>query len=252
MLITIITVTYNAQNFIEQAVDSYISQTYLKKELVIIDGKSTDRTLEVLKGKESHINILISESDQGIYDALNKGVDFSSGEIIGILHSDDFYAHDHVLENVAKVFKKDASLQAVYGDLQYVDRDEPNNVIRNWISKPYQREKFEKGWMPPHPALFIKKECFDSFGLYDLSFKSAADYDLILRFLYKNRIKVDYLPGVLVKMRVGGLSNKSLKNRYRANSEDLRALKINGVPKPRLVSLLKPLSKITQFWDKKF
>jgi len=247
MQISIITATYNSENHLQEALNSYKSQDLKDKELIIIDGQSNDTTLEILKQNNQIINQSISEADKGIYDALNKGVELASGDIIGILHSDDFFAYPTLLSDVLHLFKQNPNLEAVYGDLQYVDRDDPNKVIRNWISGVYDRNNFVKGWMPPHPTLFIKKECFQKFGTYNLSYKSAADYDLILRFLYKNKINTSYLPKTLVKMRVGGLSNKSIKNRIRANKEDRLALRINGVPNALWVSILKPLSKITQF-----
>lgn len=250
MKISIITATFNSQEFVEHAIKSYTSQRFATKELVIIDGNSTDDTLEILARNTQYINTLVSEKDQGIYDALNKGIQLAQGEIIGILHSDDFLAHDKVLELVGKKFIENPNLDAVYGDLQYVDRQNPKKIIRNWVSGNYDRNNFQKGWMPPHPTLFIKKNCFNSLGNYNLSYKSAADYDLILRFLFKHRLNVAYIPEVLVKMRVGGLSNKSLQNRINANKEDRLALKLNGVPNALWVSILKPLSKLNQFWNK--
>jgi glycosyltransferase len=154
------------------------------------------------------------------------------------------------LKKVAALFKSNPQLEAVYGDLQYVDRNDVSKVIRNWKSGTFSLKELEKGWMPPHPTLFIKKECFKNFGNYNLNYQSAADYDLILRFFYKYQIKVAYLPQVLVKMRVGGLSNKSLQNRWNANVEDRRAMKENGLPHPLWTGIFKPLRKINQFWKK--
>ncbi|MFC5282903.1 glycosyltransferase family 2 protein [Pedobacter alpinus] len=247
MQISIITATYNSETHLQEALNSYKSQTLQNKELIVIDGLSKDKTLEILKQNHQIINKSVSEADKGIYDALNKGINLAGGDIIGILHSDDFFAYSTLLADVTDLFEKDPNLQAVYGDLQYVDRDDPNKIIRNWVSGKFDRNNFAKGWMPPHPTLFIKKECFQKFGVYDLTYKSAADYDLILRFLFKHKITTSYLPKVLVKMRVGGLSNKSIKNRIRANREDRLALKTNGVPNSLWVSILKPLSKITQY-----
>ncbi len=252
MQISIITATYNSKEFVEDAIRSYVNQDFVEKELVVIDGESFDGTLKILEHNHPHINILVSESDKGIYDALNKGIELAGGEVIGILHSDDILAHNSVLQLVNQKFDDDATLDAVYGDLQYVDRQNPDKVIRYWKSGDYHISNFKKGWMPPHPTLFIKKDCFIKFGIYNLAYKSAADYDLILRFLFKNQIRVGYIPEVLVKMRVGGLSNKSFKNRINANKEDRLALKLNGIPNPFLVSVLKPLSKISQFWNKSF
>lgn len=251
MLISIITATYNSEAYISEALNSYKAQNHPDKELILIDGKSTDKTLEILKDHLAIINTLKSEKDKGIYDALNKGIKLAKGEVIGILHSDDLFAQNDVLKKVSETFKADKSIMAVYGDLEYVNRTNPNGVIRYWKSGINSLKGFEKGWMPPHPALFIKKECFTKFGSYNLSYQSAADYDLILRFLYKYQIKAKYLPEVLVKMRVGGISNKSFSNRWRANKEDRLAMKLNGIPFPLLASVLKPLRKLNQFWTKK-
>ena len=251
MLISIITATYNSEAFIAKALDSYRGQTYPQKELLLIDGKSKDHTLSILKDYLDCITVLKSEIDHGIYDALNKGIRLAKGEIIGILHSDDLFADNKVLEKVAQKFKSDANLMAVYGDLEYVDRNNPDKIIRYWKSGICSLKAIESGWMPPHPTLFIKKECFTKFGMYNLIYKSAADYDLILRFFYKHQLKAAYISQVLVKMRVGGISNKSLGNRWKANLEDRLAMKQNGVPFPLLVAILKPLRKLNQFWTKK-
>ena len=250
MLISVITATFNSEAFIEEALFSYQEQSYPDKELILIDGKSTDKTLETLKEYLAIITNLKSEKDKGIYDALNKGIKLAKGEIIGILHSDDILASPQVLNKVAEKFKQDEQLMAVYGDLEYVDRNYPEKVIRFWQSGNFNWRKFANGWMPPHPTLFIKSTCFKDFGTYDLSFRSAADYDLILRFLYKNKLKTAYIPEVLVKMRAGGLSNLSLKNRWRANREDQRAMKNNGIPFPFFTAIIKPLRKLNQYWTK--
>ena len=250
MLISIITATYNSEEYLADSINSYQKQTHLEKELILIDGKSTDKTLEIISAHANQINYLVSETDQGIYDALNKGIKAANGQIIGILHSDDLFYSQDVLSAVNHAFNKNANLEAVYGDLQYVKRDNPNTIIRNWISGSFKKEKMKWGWMPPHPALFIRKECFEKYGIYDLQYKSAADYDLILRLLYKNNLKTEYISKVLVKMRVGGLSNLSLKNRWRANREDYQAMQKNGIPFAFFVAILKPLRKLNQFWNK--
>lgn len=250
MLISIITATYNSEKFLQNAFDSYIAQTEKNKELIVIDGNSEDKTLAIIKANENHIAHYQSEKDKGIYDALNKGIKKASGDIVGILHSDDFFANENVLKEVKALFEKDVELLAVYGDLQYIARENPEKIIRNWISGTFKRSNFKQGWMPPHPTLFIKKECFLKYGFYDLSYHSAADYDLMLRFLFKNAIKTAYLPKVLVKMRVGGLSNKTFANRWRANKEDRTAMQANGIYFPLVVAILKPLRKLNQYWNK--
>lgn len=248
MLITVLTATYNSSPFLKDALQSFTQQTHAEKELIVIDGASKDSTLSILQEYQQHISQQLSEPDKGIYDALNKGINLAKGDVIGILHSDDFFASNEVLSQVAALFKEDNQLEAVYGDLDYVDRNDSDKVIRHWISGDYQYNQLKLGWMPPHPALFIKKTCFKKFGNYDLKYHSAADYDLILRFLFKHQIKVAYLPKVLVKMRVGGLSNLSFKNRFRANREDRRAMKTNGIQFPFIISIIKPLRKLGQYF----
>lgn len=248
MLISIITSTYNSGEFLEEALISYQNQTHPEKELVIIDGDSEDNTLSIVNKYKNLYSTFITEKDKGIYDALNKGIANSYGEVIGILHSDDLFYNEQVLSKVSEMFEEDLALQAVYGDLEYVKRDAPDKIIRKWISGFYNIRKLSFGWMPPHPALFIRRECFEELGSYDLQYQSAADYDLILRFLYKNKINTAYLPKVLVKMRVGGVSNQSLKNRLRANKEDRLAMKRNGIRFPLVISFIKPLRKVVQFF----
>jgi glycosyltransferase len=250
MLISIITATFNSQDFLQSAIDSYRKQHHFDKELIIIDGKSTDETLEIILDNKSYVNQLVSEKDKGIYDALNKGIHLAKGDIIGILHSDDFFDDENVLSQVNQIFEDDPSIEAVYGDLQYVDRENPNQIIRNWISGSYNRNKFKYGWMPPHPTLFIKKSCFVKYGAYDLNYHSAADYDLILRFLFKHKVKTVYLPKIITKMRVGGLSNHSFQHRLKANKEDRMAMYKNGIKFPMIISILKPLRKLGQYWNK--
>lgn len=248
MLISIITSTFNSDQYLKQSFASYQIQNYADKELIVIDGGSKDNTKSIINEHQEIIGFYLSESDKGIYDALNKGIAHASGEVIGILHSDDLLYDDEVLTRVSELFKQDSTLQAVYGDLEYVNRNNPDKVIRKWISGKYNPWKLSHGWMPPHPALFIRKQCFLDYGNYNLQYKSAADYDLILRFLYKHNIKTAYLPKFLVKMRVGGTSNLSLKNRWRANKEDRLAMKLNGIKYPLIVSIIKPLSKLIQFF----
>lgn len=225
---------------------SVISQTYSNIEFIVIDGKSTDGTLAIINKYKNQITTFISENDNGFYDAINKGIELANGEYIAILNSDDFYVNTTIIEDVVNIFIKN-NVDAVYGDLQYVDKLNTNIITRNWVSQNYTDGMFCKGWMPPHPAFFVKKCCYDRFGKFNLQLKSAADYELMLRFIHVNKIEVAYLPKVLVKMRVGGMSNSSIWNRIKANREDKLAWKINGVKPHFLTFILKPLSKIKQF-----
>ncbi len=247
--VSIITVAYNSEKTIEDTIKSVVNQTYKNIEYIIIDGQSADNTLQICEKYKNGISKLVSEQDKGIYDAMNKGIEQASGDIIGILNSDDFYADDHVIDNVVEVFNQQ-QVDAVYANLVYVDAEDTNKITRTWIAKSYQPNAFLKGWMPPHPTFFLKKECYQKYGTYSLKLKSAADYELMLRLIHKYKIKVGYLNQIITKMRVGGMSNASFKNRLKANKEDRLAWKMNGL-KPNLLTLIrKPLSKITQFLNK--
>ncbi len=249
MKVSIITATFNSALTIENNLQSIENQTYKNIEHIIIDGKSTDKTLEKIKKYEKNIFKIISEKDNGIYDALNKGIENSNGDIICFLHSDDFFFNEHVIENVVKSFKKNPT-DSLYGDLFYVDFNDTNKIIRYWRSQKFQRKLFEFGWMPAHTTFFVKKEIYKKFGKFNLDLKISADYELMLRFLYKNCISTQYLPEIIVKMRVGGKSNASIKNRIIANKEDKKAWKINNLKLPFYTIYLKPIRKIFQFFNK--
>jgi glycosyltransferase involved in cell wall biosynthesis len=246
MKISIITVCFNSEATIEHTLKSVLSQDHTDIEYIIVDGGSTDGTGKIIKNYADRISVFVSEKDEGIYFALNKGIQLATGEIIGILHSDDFFSSISVLSLINTTFERTGA-DAVYGDLQYVFKDDVEKVYRNWISGPYKEGLFLKGWMPPHPSFFVKHTCYQRFGLFNTRFRSAADYELMLRFIQKNHIRVTYIPQVLVKMRVGGKSNVSLKNRLRANMEDRLAWKVNGIRPGWFTLTLKPLSKLRQF-----
>jgi glycosyltransferase len=245
--ITIITVTYNSAQTLENTITSVLSQDYANIEYIVIDGGSSDATLEILEKYKSKIAKLISEKDYGLYDAINKGIALASGDVIGILHSDDFYIHHKVISNYVKVFEE-SNADAVYSNLYYVNRLDTSKITRKWLSGEYTASSFYFGWMPPHPTFFVKKEMYIKYGVFDLGFKTAADYELMLRFILKEKIRIAYLNEFTVKMRTGGASNESIGNRVNANSEDRRAWKKNGL-KPKFYTLyLKPLRKLSQFF----
>jgi glycosyltransferase len=243
--VSIITATYNSAATVLDTLQSVQSQTWQQLEHIVVDGASTDDTLRLLEiGK--HRGPFVSEPDKGIYDAMNKGIQLASGEIIGILNSDDVYADRTIIEKVVKLFEETGA-DAVYGDLWYVDAGDMNNVKRKWVAGSYRREGFLYGWMPPHPTFFVRKSVYQRYGLFNLNMYTAADYELMLRFLYKYQIPAAYLPEVMVKMRVGGASNQSLKNRLLANKGDRLAWRVNGLKPYWFTVTLKPIRKITQF-----
>lgn len=247
MKVSIITVTYNSAETLESTIQSVITQSYMNTEFIIIDGGSTDNTLDIIKKYKDSISVVVSEKDKGLYDALNKGIDLATGDVIGILHSDDFYINEHVLSKYVKLFE-DKNCDAVYSDLYYVKRDNTEKIIRKWKSGNYKPYSFLNGWMPPHPTFFVKKEVYNRLGKFNLEFKTAADYELMLRFVHKNKIELSYLPEYTVKMRAGGKSNASVQNRVNANLEDRKAWELNGL-KPRFYTLyLKPFRKLLQFF----
>ena len=173
----------------------------------------------------------------------------ATGDIIANLNSDDFYIDDKVIADVVAKFEKEKT-DTLYADLYYVDAIDSSKIIRYWKSKPYNEGLFLKGWMPPHPTFFVKKEVYQKYGLFDLQFKSAADYEIMLRFIHRYKVSISYLPRVIVKMRVGGVSNASLKNRIKANQEDRKAWEVNGLKPNALTLIFKPLSKLNQFFKK--
>ncbi len=244
--ISIITATFNRVDTLAEALASVAGQTWENVEHIVIDGASVDGTLHVIEAQRDRLAVLVSEPDGGIYDALNKGFARSSGDVIGVLHSDDFYADERVLERVARVFA-DPAVDGVYGDLDYVAKADPTRIIRRWRSGTYQRSRLTHGWMPPHPTLFLRRAVIQQWGGFDTSFSIAADYDAILRYLAKGNIRLAYIPEVLVKMRVGGASNQSLSHILRKSREDYLALRHNNVG--GLGALIwKNLSKLGQFF----
>ena len=247
MKVTLITAAFNSVSSIKTCLDSIAYQDYDNLEHLVIDGKSTDRTINIVKEyqkKHSHIK-LISEKDLGIYDALNKGLKSASGDIIGFVHSDDLLACNSVISETVAVFLNEQS-DGVYGDLQYVSKYNINKIVRYWKSKDFNSSILKKGWMPAHPTLFLKKEIYEKHGEFNLSYKISADYDFMLRILKDDSLKFSYLPKVITKMRVGGASNRSVKNIIQKTKEDYRAVRSNNIGGWYLI-FLKNISKVRQF-----
>lgn len=248
MKISIITAVFNRGDTIAQAIASVTSQTHRNYEHIIIDGASSDSTMDVVRQSTHSKMRIVSEPDQGIYHALNKGMQLSTGDIVGIAHSDDIFANDRVLERVADAFQ-DETVDFVYGDLDYVSSRDTSSIVRRWRSGPFDQAKLGWGWMPPHPALFVRRVIFETLGGYNELYRISGDYEAMLRWLGKPGARAAYLPEVLVKMRVGGESNKSLRSILRKSREDYRALRTNGVG--GFVSLAaKNLRKVPQFFER--
>lgn len=245
--VSIITACLNNAATIETTIRSVLTQDYPNIEYIIIDGASIDGTQDIITKHKDKLGTFVSEKDKGIYDAMNKGLAKATGDIVGFLHADDFYPASNVISNIVKTFEKEGC-DSVYGDLQYVDRQNPDKVFRNWKSEPYYDGIFLKGFMPPHPTFFLKRKCYEQYGNYNTTFVLAADYELMLRMLHRYKLKAIYIPEVLVKMRTGGASNKSLGNRIKANMEDRKAWKINGLKPTPLTLIRKPLGKIGQYF----
>ena len=224
MKISIVTAVYNRAKTLPDALESVRAQNHPDIEHVVQDGGSTDGTLAVLRANPAGDMALESAPDAGLYDAINRGIVRASGEVVGLLHSDDFLADNEVLASVAEALA-DPNVDGVYGDLDYVATDDTTRVIRRWRSGEYTPGKLRRGWMPPHPTLYLRREVFERWGAYDTDFRIAADYEAMLRWLVRGHICLAYIPRVLVKMRVGGESNKSFKNVTRKSIEDYRAIK---------------------------
>ena len=251
MKVSIITVTFNSISVINDCLDSISSQEYDNIQHIVIDGASTDGTLSILESKNSQINILISKPDNGIYDAMNKGIKIATGDIIGFLNSDDFYPNNKVISKVVKEFEKDSFLDACYSDLIYVDQFNTSKTIRYVKSSKFQEGLFSKGWCPPHPTFFVRRSVYKKFGNFDLSYKFASDVDLMMRFLEKYKIKSKYIPEVWVKMRMGGVTNKNLKNIWLQNKEIIHSFNKNNLSVNLLKFLiLKIISRIVQLFKR--
>jgi len=242
--VSIITAVYNRCGTISNAINSVQTQQYPNICHVIVDGGSVDGTMDIVRESCTSNQVIISEPDNGIYDALNKGIRLTDGDIIGLVHSDDLFSDELVILDVVAAFS-DPEVQLVYGDLVYVQESNVTKVVRKWISGRFVPHKLRMGWMPPHPTVFLRKSVFDQQGLYDTSFRISADYDAMLRF-FQSGICCAYVPRVLVKMRVGGVSNRGFKNIITKMKEDYRAIRKNNIGGVGTL-VLKNVSKIRQF-----
>ncbi|WP_053405509.1 glycosyltransferase family 2 protein [Persicobacter sp. CCB-QB2] len=246
MKISIITICFNAEETLQSTLDSVASQDYHNIEYIVVDGGSSDGTMDLVKAC-SRVDRWVSEPDKGLYDAINKGIGMASGDYVGLIHADDFFASPNVISNMVALLQERGT-DGLYADLQYVQQADTDQVHRNWVSEGYDVQEFYKGWMPPHPTFYCKRELFAELGGYRLDFGSAADYELMLRFMVKHKISMSYLPEVMVKMRVGGASNVSWQARWKANQMDARAWEVNGLEPKFYTRYAKPLRKLVQFF----
>ncbi|TWU27158.1 PGL/p-HBAD biosynthesis glycosyltransferase [Novipirellula galeiformis] len=246
MKISVITAVFNRESTLASTIDSVASQLATEHEHILVDGMSTDGTADVIAANKPRIATSIREPDDGIYDALNKGIRAATGDVVGFLHADDLFYSREALRRISDTFSRE-KVDAVYGDLVYVDAANPDRVIRYWKSGHFDARRFRRGWMPPHPTVYVRKSVYEKFGMYLTDFGSAADYEWIVRLMVHQQIRVGYIPEILVKMRVGGESNATLKNRITANRDDRRAWTANGLKPPWGLRLTKPLSKLPQF-----
>jgi glycosyltransferase involved in cell wall biosynthesis len=244
MKVSIITICYNSASTLEATIRSVMHQDYPNIEYIIIDGASHDGTMDIIEKYKSKIAVLVSEKDKGIYDAMNKGLERATGDLIGILNSDDTYAYPSVISDIVTQI---GDSDSIYADLQYVDGT-TGKVVRNWKSGSFHRDNFLKGWMPPHPTFFVRKEIYQRHGHFLIDQGSAADYEIMLRFLFKHNIKAAYWPKVIIQMKTGGASNITWKQRINANQQDRLSWKINGLQPKWYTLWLKPIRKIRQFF----
>ncbi|MFI3288603.1 MAG: glycosyltransferase family 2 protein [Rikenellaceae bacterium] len=244
MKVSIITSCYNREATIRDAIESVLSQDYADIEYIVVDGASKDSSLSIIKEYEGRISTIISEPDRGMYEGINKGIRAATGDVIGLMHSDDFF---YTTDTISKIVKQleESQAQLIYGNGIYVDEEDVTKIVRNWISGDYKKSRMSNGWLPLHPTVYIRKECFDKMGLYDESYKIAADSDFLLRYMYKADFRISYYNDYVVRMRMGGLSTdpKKIKQKW---GEDLRLYRSHGF-NPYWTLGCKILSKIPQF-----
>jgi glycosyltransferase involved in cell wall biosynthesis len=245
--ISIITVCYNSEKHIKTAIESVINQTYKNIEYIVVDGASKDSTVDIIKSYGDKITKFVSERDKGIYDAMNKGFQMATGDYLAVINSDDFYMSNNAIESVVNELNKKQT-DSLFADLIYVEENNTDKQVRYWKSNEFVKGSFKKGWHPAHPTFFVKNEIYKKYGYFDLSFKLAADFELMLRFLEKHQISSCYLPKPIIKMRLGGATNKNFKNIYNQNIECFRAFKVNDLSVSILYPLYRLLPKLIQFF----
>ena len=252
MKISLITVTYNSEKTLRDTINSVLVQTYEDVEYIVVDGLSKDKTVDIIREYEPQFSgrmKWISEKDCGLYDAMNKGIRMATGDVVGILNSDDFFTSNGVLEKVAAEFTNE--IDAIYGDIHFVKADNLQKCVRYYSSKIFKRNLIKLGIIPAHPSFYCRKECFEKYGYYKTDYKIAADFDLLIRFIYVNKINTKYIPLDMVTMRTGGASTNGLKSRIKGRNEQLRSFQENGIKINRFIFSLRYLYKITEFFKNK-
>ncbi len=249
MKISIVTATYNSEKTIRDTIDSVLRQSFTDYEYIIVDGLSKDNTLGIVREYVPRFDgrmRYISETDKGIYDAMNKGFQMAKGDVLALINSDDFLCEDHAFEKIAKAFMENPETDGVYADLYYVSQNNTDNIVRKWVTGA--QKSFAKGWLPAHPTFYVKRECYEKYGYFNLDYKLAADFELMLRFVERHHIKLTYLPESLVKMRLGGATSKNIQNIIKQDKECVRAFKENKIPVSCLYLLYRFLPKIKQYF----
>lgn len=247
MKVSIITATFNSATTVHNTIESIIAQDYPDIEHIIVDGASKDDTIKIVSSYGNKISRIISEPDKGIYDAMNKGIEAATGNIIGILNSDDFFAANDVISRTITEFINDKTIDGIYSNLYYVKQDDPDIIVRHWVSKPFKQKSFLRGWHPPHPTLYLKKEVYEKYGFFNLDLPLAADFELMLRFFEKYKIKTKYIDYTTIRMRLGGATSKNWTNIRKQNFECMKAFDINGFKAPRLYPVYRLVPKLSQY-----
>ena len=249
MKISIVTVSYNSSDTIRDTIESVLSQDYDDIEYLIVDGGSTDTTLDIVREYGDRIDVVVSEPDQGIYDAMNKGIRAATGDMVGMLNSDDFYADNSAVRNLIECMEN-AGADTVFADLVIVNASDTKRVIRYYDSSKFRPERLRYGWMPAHPTFFVKRELYERYGGFSLDYKIAADFEMVVRLLYVAGASYAYLPAVVIKMRIGGASTRGLKSSWVLNREIVRACRINGIKTSLPRVLLKVPAKLLEYLRK--
>jgi len=243
MKVSIITVTLNSEDTIKDAINSVLKQTYQDIEYIVIDGKSVDSTVEIIKSYGGKVDKFLSEPDKGIYDAMNKGISLATGDVVGILNSDDFYIDENVIEKVVKTFEE-KEVDSLFANLIFVRPNNLEKTVRLYNSSQFNPSKFAYGWMPAHPTFFVKRAFYEEYGLFKTDYRIAADFELLVRFLFKHRISYYYLDDIIIKMRTGGVSTRNFRSNWILNKEIIRACFENGIKTNMLKVSFKYFKKV--------